>query len=210
MKPLVLWRQIAHHSWKTTCPLIPWVLIPIGGRVKGADNKFSGKATVADSDKPDDLDPVERLGAADGDDRLVSVRPEAKAQKPQKLKRHVFLKIDSWLDSTLWNAGYDLAEAWEEITIFSRKFRVRGWKRVVVDVADEAMTFGTAGFVLLLALALPAWNCIRKSNRSARCWMNCARHFPCPCRPSRNAMRWCAASGRCAGGSIAMRRRCAE
>ena len=146
--------------------MIPWVLIPIGGRVKGADNKFSGKATVADSDKPDDLDPVERLGAADGDDRLASARPEAKAQKPQKLKRHVFLKIDSWLDSTLWNAGYDLAETWEEISIFFRRFRVRGLKKLGFEIAGEAMTLGTAGMVVLLALAQPAFEETKKDWRN--------------------------------------------
>ncbi len=146
--------------------MIPWVLIPIGGRVKGADNKFSGKATVADSDKPDDLDPVERLGAADGDDRLASARPEAGAQKPQKLKRHVFLKIDSWLDSTLWNAGYDLAETWEEISIFFRRFRVRGLKKLGFEIAGEAMTLGTAGMVVLLALAQPAFEETKKDWRN--------------------------------------------
>ncbi len=146
--------------------MIPWVLIPIGGRVKGADNKFSGKATVADSDKPDDLDPVERLGAADGDDRLTSARPEAKGKKPQKLKRHVFLKIDSWLDSTLWNAGYDLAETWEEISIFFRRFRVRGLKKLGFEIAGEAMTLGTAGMVVLLALAQPAFEETKKDWRN--------------------------------------------
>ena len=117
---------------------------------QAADNKFSGKATVADSDKPDDLDPVERLGAADGDDRLASVRPEAKGKKPQKLKRHVFLKIDSWLDSTLWNAGYDLVEIWEEITIFFRRFKVTGWKRIPVELVNEGLTWGAVGMVAML------------------------------------------------------------
>jgi penicillin-binding protein 1A len=89
-----------------------------------------------------------------------------RSQRPRRAKRHLLLRADSWIDSTVWNLGFKLSEIWEEITIFSRKFRVRGWKRVVVEVADEAMTFGTAGFVLLLALALPAFEETKEDWRS--------------------------------------------
>ncbi|OHV85682.1 transglycosylase domain-containing protein [Ensifer sp. LCM 4579] len=71
--------------------------------------------------------------------------------------RHIFLRIDSWIDSTVWNAGFRLAEWWEDTTIFSRRFRVRGWKRALFEVLGEGMTWGTAGSVLMLALALPAF-----------------------------------------------------
>jgi penicillin-binding protein 1A len=77
--------------------------------------------------------------------------------RPRKRRRHLLLRADAWLDSTLWNLSFKLSEAWEEITIFFRRFRVRGWKRVVVEIADEGLTFGTAGFVVLLALAIPAF-----------------------------------------------------
>ncbi len=91
---------------------------------------------------------------------------QARPQKPKRLKRHVFLRIDSWLDSTLWNAGYDLTEAWEEITIFFRRFRVRGWKKLGFEIAGEAMTLGTAGTVVLLALAQPAFEETKKDWRN--------------------------------------------
>ncbi|QFI65517.1 transglycosylase domain-containing protein [Sinorhizobium alkalisoli] len=71
--------------------------------------------------------------------------------------RHIFLRIDSWIDSTVWNAGFRLAEWWEDTTIFSRRFRVRGWKRALFEVLGEGMTWGTAGSVVMLALALPAF-----------------------------------------------------
>ncbi len=72
-------------------------------------------------------------------------------------KRHILLRIDSWIDSTVWNAGFKLGEIWEELTIFFRRFRVRGWKRAVFEVLGETATLGTAGAVLLLALAQPAF-----------------------------------------------------
>ena len=83
--------------------------------------------------------------------------PEDLPSGRSRRKRHLLLRIDSWIDSTVWNLGFRLAEIWEEITIFSRKFRVRGWKRGIVELAGEAMTLGTAGSVVLLALALPAF-----------------------------------------------------
>ncbi|EUB95279.1 penicillin-binding protein, 1A family [Rhizobium sp. CF080] len=86
----------------------------------------------------------------------VQDEPKSSDDRPRS-KRHLLLRIDSWIDSTVWNLGFRLAEIWEEITIFFRRFRVRGWKRIGFELAGEAMTLGTAGFVLLLALAQPAF-----------------------------------------------------
>ena len=79
------------------------------------------------------------------------------AGKPRRRKRYFFLRLDSWIDSTLWNAGFRLAEAWEEITIFFRRFRVRGWKRIVFELLGEGLTLGAAGSVVMLMLAMPAF-----------------------------------------------------
>jgi len=82
--------------------------------------------------------------------------PHTRETRPRR-KRHILLRVDSWIDSTVWNLGFRLGEIWEEITIFSRRFRARGWKKAVFEVAGEVMTLGTAGSVVLLALALPAF-----------------------------------------------------
>ncbi|MGF0536807.1 transglycosylase domain-containing protein [Agrobacterium sp. ES01] len=86
--------------------------------------------------------------------------------RKKRLKRHFLLRIDSWIDSTLWSAGFRAGEIWEDITIFSRKFRMRGWKRWVFEILGEGMTLGTAGAVLMLALALPAFQETTKDWRS--------------------------------------------
>ncbi|MFC3642200.1 transglycosylase domain-containing protein [Aquibium oceanicum] len=67
------------------------------------------------------------------------------------------LELDAWIDSTLYEAGFSAGERWERITIFFRRFRVYGWKRAIVELLSEGMTLGTAGCVLLLALAMPAF-----------------------------------------------------
>ncbi len=82
--------------------------------------------------------------------------PRSSGERPRR-RRHILLRIDSWIDSTVWNLGFKLGEIWEEITIFFRRFRVRGWKRLGFELAGEAMTLGTAGSVVVLALAIPAF-----------------------------------------------------
>lgn len=77
-------------------------------------------------------------------------------QRPGK-RRHLFLRLDSWIDSVLWSAGSGLGEKWEDINIFFRRYHAKGYKRVFFEVLGESMTLGTAGAVLLLALALPAF-----------------------------------------------------
>ncbi|MBX9455527.1 MAG: penicillin-binding protein [Rhizobium sp.] len=77
--------------------------------------------------------------------------------KKPRLKSHFFLKVDAWLDSTLWNAGFTFVDVWEDITIFFRRFRVKGWKRIPFELAGEALTWGAIGMVAMLALAKPAF-----------------------------------------------------
>ena len=83
--------------------------------------------------------------------------PFSHSNGPNK-RRSKLLRLDSWIDSSLWSAGSGLAETWEEITIFFRRFKVTGYKKAIFEVLGEGMTIGTAGAVLMLALALPAFD----------------------------------------------------
>ena len=87
------------------------------------------------------------------------------SQKPAKRKRHLLLRIDSWIDSTLWTSGARFLDFWEEVTIASRKLHLRGWKKALLNLTCNALTWGTAGSVLLLALALPAFEETKKDWR---------------------------------------------
>lgn len=93
-----------------------------------------------------------------GPNTEAATQQDSGAAKRPRRKRYFFLRIDSWIDSTLWNAGFGLAEAWEEITIFFRRFRVRGWKRIVFELLGEGLTLGAAGSVVMLMLAMPAFD----------------------------------------------------
>ena len=76
-------------------------------------------------------------------------RPRAKATR--------LLALDAWIDSTLYEAGFKAGEIWEALTIFFRRFRVRGWRRGVFELLSEGFTMGAAGSVVMLALAMPAF-----------------------------------------------------
>jgi penicillin-binding protein 1A len=78
-------------------------------------------------------------------------------KKPRGPRASRLLAVDAWLDSTLYEGSFKAREIWENLTIFSRRFRVTGWRRWLVELFSEAATMGTAGCILLLALALTAF-----------------------------------------------------
>lgn len=67
------------------------------------------------------------------------------------------LDFDSWIDSSLYNMFSSTGERWEAITIWFRRFRVTGFKKFLVEVLDEGFTLGVLGSIVLLALAIPAF-----------------------------------------------------
>ena len=75
----------------------------------------------------------------------------------EKLRRF-FLDLDARIDSGLFEAGRWSREYYERFVTYMDRFHVSGWKRWgLVEPASEAATFGAAGLVLALALALPAF-----------------------------------------------------
>ena len=86
-------------------------------------------------------------------------------RKPRSPSR--LLELDAWLDSALYAVRYRLGVFWETLTIISRRMRVSGFKRFLVEILDEGFSIGVAGFVVLLALALPAFQETSKDWRKA-------------------------------------------
>ncbi|MFK7793276.1 MAG: transglycosylase domain-containing protein [Devosiaceae bacterium] len=67
------------------------------------------------------------------------------------------IEIDAALDTALFNIGQFFNQFLASIRRFFERFRVRGIKRVFVEVADEVATFGTLGAIFALMLAIPAF-----------------------------------------------------
>ena len=75
------------------------------------------------------------------------------------------LSIDSWIDDRMYRLRSTSGEFLESLTIFSRRFRVYGFKKSLVELGCEGLTIGTAGAVLMLALAKPAFEDTEKNWR---------------------------------------------
>lgn len=76
------------------------------------------------------------------------------------------LGIDSWIDSSIYNLFSGSAEFWESVSVFFRRFRVTGFNKFLVEVADEGFTWALIGSIVMLALALPAFEETQKDWRT--------------------------------------------
>ena len=75
------------------------------------------------------------------------------------------LDFDSWIDSSMFSMFSGAGETWESITIFFRRFRVSGFKKFLVEILDEGITLGLLGSIVMLMLALPAFDETEKNWR---------------------------------------------
>ncbi|UYN99686.1 MAG: PBP1A family penicillin-binding protein [Devosia sp.] len=70
------------------------------------------------------------------------------------------LAADAWLDSSLYEFWHALGRGYTRFQDFMGRFHVTGIKRFIVEVLSDAFTFGAIGCVLMVALALPAFDII--------------------------------------------------
>ncbi len=66
--------------------------------------------------------------------------------------------LDAKIDSTLSETGSRIRDAWNAGQTFFARFQLTGWKRLLNELASESLTLGAGGFVVLFALAIPAFN----------------------------------------------------
>jgi penicillin-binding protein 1A len=80
--------------------------------------------------------------------------------------RQRLLAIDSWIDSALFDAGNGFGDWYDRFAGFMRRFRAEGIWRGFFEVASEGFTLGVAGALLMLALAVPAFDAIGRDWRT--------------------------------------------
>jgi len=76
------------------------------------------------------------------------------------------IEVDAWIDTSVYRAGRAVASAFETLSVFMRRFRVTGLARAAVEVGSDGLTLGCAGLLLMLALALPAFDATRTDWRT--------------------------------------------
>ena len=68
------------------------------------------------------------------------------------------LAFDSWVNSSLYDSGQRSRDRYASFSGFMDRFHVSGASKFAVELSCEALTIGLAGSVLMLALAVPAFN----------------------------------------------------
>ena len=77
--------------------------------------------------------------------------------KEKRRKKVRMLDADAWLDSAIYEFWNSIGRGYRHIEDFFANFRVRGFKRLLVEILSDGTTFLAIGAVLMLALALPAF-----------------------------------------------------
>jgi penicillin-binding protein 1A len=75
--------------------------------------------------------------------------------RPNLKKR--LLGLDAWVDFGLFRSASGAREGYERFSTFMDRFHAAGWRRVMAELLSEAATIGCVGLVLMLALAVPAF-----------------------------------------------------
>jgi len=78
--------------------------------------------------------------------------------------RRFFLRLDSWIDFSLFRSARESREGYERFSTFMDRFHVAGWRRALVELFSETATLGTGGMLLMLALAIPAFRITSDDN----------------------------------------------
>lgn len=68
-----------------------------------------------------------------------------------------WLGLDSKLDSTLAETWAAIRDYWNAGSSFFARFKLTGWRRLANEAGSEALTLGLGGFVVMYALAIPAF-----------------------------------------------------
>ena len=67
------------------------------------------------------------------------------------------LGFDAWVNSSLYDGGQRARDRYTSFATFMDRFHVSGLKKGAVELACETLTIGTAGAILMVVLAIPAF-----------------------------------------------------
>lgn len=87
----------------------------------------------------------------------------AEPNPPRKTRRirRFFLGLDAFVDSALWRSGSAIRRVFEGYDAFLRRFRAKGMWRFLAELSSDGLTYGLAGFIVVLAFAQPAFEATR-------------------------------------------------
>jgi len=68
-----------------------------------------------------------------------------------------FVDIDAWVDANVYNFLRTLGDAYDAYSAFMARFRIAGFRRLVVELGSDAASFAILGGLIVLAFAQPAF-----------------------------------------------------
>ena len=68
-----------------------------------------------------------------------------------------WLSLDSRIDSAVAETWAAIRDYWNAGNSFFARFKLTGWRRLLNEAASEGLTLGMGGFVVMFALAIPAF-----------------------------------------------------
>ncbi len=67
------------------------------------------------------------------------------------------LALDAFVDSSLYAAGAWTQQSYAAFSAFMDRFHIAGFRRVLTELASEALTLGIGAGLVALTLAIPAF-----------------------------------------------------
>lgn len=80
-----------------------------------------------------------------------------RAQRIKRRLNRARLAVDAYIESYLYESQRQVRDSYEAFVAFTERFRITGWRRLVVDIACEGSNIGIAAGMLALFLAQPAF-----------------------------------------------------
>ncbi len=80
------------------------------------------------------------------------------AKKKQKKTKRRLLEADSIIDSSIYDFFTTLSANYTAVQDFADRFRVTGFRRILVELVSDGLSFLALGLILMTALALPAFD----------------------------------------------------
>ncbi|WP_455475689.1 transglycosylase domain-containing protein [Bartonella sp. B17] len=91
-----------------------------------------------------------------------------KAQHNKPFHSPALIELDAWLDTIFYRLRSINSFFWSKAKIISQCFHIRGWKRFIIEVFDEALTLGLIGFTLFTTVGISVFELTKKDWDSSK------------------------------------------
>ena len=159
-------RLLAHG--RSAAPDIDFLARRLGGKASESRDAGAAESGVAvpppleSRDAPPSLAPPVHppLMPPPLPDGPPAAAPGEAADAPRRRLR--LIEIDAFIDSSLFAVWSAITAAVEGLSRFTRRFRATGFARVPVELAGDGLTIAAGGGVVMLMLALPAFDATKQ------------------------------------------------